>query len=706
VSFLMIPRNPLAVLAALSVISPLTACDRQPAESAGNATSPATAPAPRELALDESRLPPFMHFSASDLDTSKDPCTDFAGYVNGKWLAANPIPADRSDWGPMAALEERSLAVRRQLAEEAASDPDAEGIEKIVGDFWATGMDEARVNAAGIAPLADRLSAIEALAGADDVVDFLRTSAAHGEAVVIGIGPEADFKDSSMTIAYAAQGGLGLPDRSYYFDADKRDKLTAYQAHVARVLELSGVAADAAAAQARSVIAFETRLAKASLSNQEIARDVSLYYNPVSPADADMLTPHFSWTRFFAAQGVAVPAMFSLGMPAYHQEVDRMIAELPAADWRAYLRFHAVDGASPYLPDPFVQEYFDFYGRTMQGMKETPARWKRVLGAIERSAGEAMGQLYVKVAFPADSKARMETLVGNLTTALEGRIEHLEWMSDATREKALAKLATFRPKIGYPDRWRDYSDLTTTHDSYIDNVLAARAFNHRWQMGRIGKPVDRTEWGMTPQTVNAYYNPLQNELVFPAAILQPPYFDPAADDATNYGSIGAVIGHEMTHGYDDQGSRFGPTGNFENWWTDADAKGFAARTDKLVQQFDAYEALPGLHVNGKLTLGENIADLGGLATAYDAMQAATAGLADPMTDGYSRDQRFFLSFGTVWREQMRPDLLKLIVASNPHAPGQFRAIAPPSNLPAFAEAFSCKPGQPMARSGAERVEIW
>ncbi|MEO5566381.1 MAG: M13-type metalloendopeptidase, partial [Luteimonas sp.] len=420
----------------------------------------------------------------------------------------------------------------------------------------------------------------------------------------------------------------------------------------------------------------------------------------------DKLTPNFSWSTFFKSQGVAVPAMFSLAMPAFHAEVSKMLVDTPVDAWKAYLRFHTVDDASPYLSEPFAQENYAFYSKTMRGQKEQKARWKRVLGAVEGSSGEALGQLYVKVAFPAESKTRMDTLVQNLRTALKARIEHLDWMSPETKAKAIAKWESFTPKIGYPDKWRDWTGLETSRDSYIGNVMAADEFNYKWQLGKIGKPVDKSEWGMSPQTVNAYYNPLQNEIVFPAAILQPPFFDPKADDPLNYGGIGAVIGHEMTHGYDDQGSRFGPSGNFENWWTDADAKGFASRTDKLVNQFNGYEALPKLMVNGKLTLGENIADLGGLATAYDAMKAATAGTPDPMIDGLSRDQRFFINWTTVWRDKMAPDYLKVIVNTNPHAPGNFRAIGAPSNLPAFAAAFQCKPGDSMVRADDKRVVIW
>src|SRR3546814_529469 len=458
-----------------------------------------------------------------------------------------------------------------------------------------------------------------------------------------------------MNMAYAMQGGLGLPDKGYYFDADKKDKLDAYEQHVAKVLELSGVPAADAAEQADAVIAFETRLAKVSKSSEEMSRDVSLFYNPVTMEEADKLTPNFPWTKFFESQGVAAQEQMSLAIPAFHEEVDEMLADTAPASWQAYLRFHTVDKASPYLGDAFVQENYNFYGKALRGQQEikprwkrvldtidhgageamgqmyvevafspeskarmeplvdnlgaapqTPPRnhprWKRVLDTIDNGAGEAMGQMYVEVAFSPESKARMETLVENLGAALKTRIENLEWMSDETKQKAIAKWETFTPKIGYPDKWRDWSGLSTDRDSYIGNVLAAQEFNYKWDLSKIGKPVDKAEWGMSPQTVNAYYNPLQNELVFPAAILQPPFFDPNAGDAANYGGIGAVIGHEMTHGYDDQGSRFGPTGNFENWWTDADSEGFAARTGKLVDQFNAYTTDAGGEVNGKLTL--------------------------------------------------------------------------------------------------------
>jgi len=698
-----IARKPQILMLSLAVAAALAACAKKDETATPAAAADTAAPA---LKLDESTLPGVNRFQIGDLDTSKNACTDFAGYANGTWLAANAIPGDRTSWGAFEMLDERSTAVQKQLAEQAAAMAGATGVEKIVGDLWATGMDEAKANAQGIEPIAPMLAAIDGLQDKDAIVAYLNASAAKGQAFLFGFGAEADFDKPDTNMAYAFQGGLGLPDKNFYFDADKKTIRDEYAKHVARVLELSGVAAADAQKQAAGILAFETRLAKVSKSNEEMSRDVSLYYNPVTLADADKLTPNFSWTKFFESQGVAPQEKFSLAVPAFHQEVSRMLGDTDPAAWRAYLRFHTVDGASPYLSDAFANENFNFYAKTLRGQKEIKPRWKRVLATIQDQSGEALGQMYVKVAFPEESKAKMEALVANLGTALKARIQHLAWMSDETKAKAMEKQAAFTTKIGYPDKWRDWTGLATGRDSYIGNVLAAMEFNYKWNLGKIGKPVDRTEWGMPPQMVNAYYNPLQNEIVFPAAILQPPFFDPDASDEMNYGGIGAVIGHEMTHGYDDQGSRFGPTGKFENWWSEADSKGFKALTGKLVAQFDGYRTTDGQKINGNHTLGENIADLGGLATAYDAMKKATEGTPDPMTDGLTRDQRFFLNWATVWRRNFTPEELKNRIATDEHAPAQFRAIGAPSNLPAFAAAFSCKPGEPMVRTGDQQVVIW
>lgn len=699
-------RTPKIVLLTLAVSAALVGCGKTetPAKE-GAASTPAAAPEAHTYTLDQAKLPAYNAFQASDLDTSLDACTAFGDYVNSKWLAANEIPADRTSWGAFTILDERSVAAQHQLAEQVAQVKNPNHIEKVVGDLWATGMDEAKINAQGIEPLKADLAAIDALADKAAIAAYLRDSAAKGDNVLFGFGAEADFKNSAVNMAYASQGGLGLPDKTFYTDAAKADKLKAYQAHIAKVLELAGVPAADAATQAADVVKFETRLAKASKSSVELSRDVSLYYHPVTLAEADTLTPNFSWTEFFKSQGVAAPEKFSLAIPAFHQEVSKALGDTDPAVWRAYLRFHTVDSASPYLSDAFANENYAFYGKTLNGQKEQKPRWKRVLGTIENGAGEAFGQLYVKVAFSPEAKAKMETLVKNLADSLKERIQGLSWMSDETKAKAIAKWETFTPKIGYPDKWRDWSGLETGRDSFLGNVRAANTFNYKFNLAKIGQPVDKTEWGMTPQTVNAYYNPLQNEIVFPAAILQPPFFDPNADDALNYGGIGAVIGHEMTHGYDDQGSRFGPTGNFENWWTETDSKNFSGLTGKLVKQFNEYK-VDGQAVDGSLTLGENIADLGGLATAYDALQKASAGKEDPKVDGFTRDQRFFFNWATVWRTKYTPENAKVRLATDPHAPAQFRAMGAPSNLPTFAAAFQCKAGSPMVRAGDAQVVIW
>ena len=604
-------------------------------------------------------------------------------------------------------LGERSLAVQKQIIEAAAKSQNAAGSnEQKVGDIYGVGMDVEKINADGAKPVQPMLARIDAIADPAGISAYLIENFGKGNQAVFGFFPESDFQDAKMVIGYAFQGGLSLPERAYYLEPAHQDKRDAFLAHVERLLVLGGVAADAAKAQAQAVLDFETRLAKASLAPVEL-RNPDNQYHYVTLADADKLTPNFSWSKLFAAQGIEGANGFSLSQPKFFSEMDAMIAQVPVADWQAYLRYHTISDAAPFLSDAIADERFGFYGKTMRGQQEQKPRWKRVLDTINGSMGEALGQVYVAQVFPAESKAMMETLVANLSAALKTRLENLEWMGDETKAKALAKWKTFDPKIGYPDKWRDFSGLTIDRSkSYLDNALAATAFENAYQMSKIGKPADREEWGMTPQTVNAYYNPLKNEIVFPAAILQPPFFDPKADPALNYGGIGAVIGHEMLHGYDDQGAQFDAEGNRKQWWTDADLKAFQARTGKLVAQFDEYVAIEDLHVKGDLTLGENIADLGGVAVAYDALQRDLENKKVAAIDGYSQDQRFFLNFGTIWRRNFRPEELKVRLNTDPHAPAMFRANGAPSNLDAFAEAFGCKPGDGMVRAADKRVVIW
>ncbi|HET9159762.1 MAG TPA: M13-type metalloendopeptidase [Caulobacteraceae bacterium] len=703
----MILRKPQLLLLSLAVTAALTGCPQQ-AQQAAAAPADAAKPAPA------AELPPTAQFSVADLDTSKNVCDNLADFVNGKWLAAHPVPADRTTWGSFEMLTERSTAASRQIAEAAAADKNASGVEKLVGDFYATGMDEAAVNAAGAKPLQPLLAQIDAIKTPADVAAYLRQQFAQGQGDLFAFYSNADFKNSQLMIAYADQGGLALPEKAYYLqdgpkagDDSYKKIREAYVAHVSKQLQNAGVAQADADKQAQDVLAFETRLAKASLSPIEL-RDPLNQYHLVKVADADKMAPNFPWSEFLKAQGVSTDS-FSLSQPGFFAEVDKMVQDVPVAQWQAYLRAHAIDNLSPFLSDAFAEEQFAFYGHTLRGQEQMKPRWKRVMGTVENGVGEALGQLYVKQYFPAESKAEMEKLVGNLRVALKARLEKLDWMGDATKAKAIEKWDSFMPKVGYPDKWRSWDGLATTRDGFVQNVLAANKFNYDWLMSKVGKPVDRTEWGMTPQTVNAYYNPQQNEIVFPAAILQPPFFDPKADPALNYGGIGAVIGHEMLHGYDDQGSQFDAKGNFANWWQAADKKGFEARTAKLVKQFDDYVSIDGIHVKGQLTLGENIADLGGLTVAYDALQKALADAGkspDEKIDGYTEDQRFFLNWATVWRRNFNPEELKVRLNTDPHAPANFRAIGAPSNMPAFAQAFSCKAGDAMVRPEDKRVVIW
>ena len=656
------------------------------------------------------------NFDTSELSKTINPCNDFNAYVNAKWVAANPIPADQTRWGAFNELAEKSRAEQHQILENAAKDAahaKAGSIEQKLGWYYASGMDDAAINKAGFDPIKPKLAEIAALKNSNDVVNFLDASFNEGIPYVFAFGSGADFKDATNQIGYAFQDGLGLPTRDYYFDPKYKDLRAAYVAYIAKTLQMTGASAADAKAQADQVMAFETALAKASLAPTEL-RDLDNEYHFVSVADADKATPHFSWEKFFSTQGINAGKGFSLSQPKFFVEMDKLIATAPVAQWQAYLRFHTIDMASPVLSDAFQTNHFDFHNKTLAGQPEQKPRWKRVLGEVNDGMGMGLGELYVAKYFPPQSKARAEQLVTNIRDALRNRIENLDWMSPETKAKAVEKWKLFLPKIGYPDpgEWRDWSGLTIVPDNYFANATAAAKYNYHYDIGKIGKKTDRKEWGMTPQTVNAYYDPTTNTINFPAAILQPPFFFANGDDALNYGGIGAVIGHESSHGFDDQGSQFDGKGNRENWWTKQDTAQFKARTGKLVQQFDSYSPIPGkpdLHVNGQLTLGENIADLGGLNIAYDALQTALKNNpkeANAKIDGMTEDQRFFLNWARVWRGDSREKTAELMLNVDPHSPAQIRAIAAPSDMPQFAQAFQCKAGDKMVRSGDKQVKIW
>ena len=693
-------RNLVPLGLTIAIAASLAACGKNETAPAADAAKPA---------FDQSQIKTaLISLNSADLDPSIAACTDLNGFVNSKWLKANPVPGDQTTWGSFEILRERSLEVQHALVQQAAaSQAKAGSVDAKIGDIWKTGNDEAKIEAAGLAPLQPTLDKIGALNDTAAITQYLRDSQAQGQGVLFSLFANADYKDSANVIAYVGQGGLGLPEKGYYFDDTQARIRDAYVAYIAQVLTLSGVDAVQAAEQAKAVMAFETRLAKASMSRIEM-RDPAKRYNPLSAADADKLTPNFSWTALFDTLKVPAAQKFSLAQPGFFSEMDKMLADVPAATWQSYLRFHTIDDASPYLSSQFEKANFEFYGKTLRGQQEMQPRWKRVLESVNGGMGEALGQLYVDAVFPAESKEAMQHLVQNLSVALKARLEQLPWMGEETRKKALEKWASFTPKIGYPDKWREWTGLQTNGDSYLGNMQAARAFNYRYMLDKIGKPVDKTEWGMTPQTVNAYYNATKNEIVFPAAILQAPFFDAKADPALNYGGIGAVIGHEMMHGYDDSGSQFAANGNFDNWWTDSDRKAFTERTDQLVAQFDGYESVPGVFVKGKLTLGENIGDLGGLTVAYDALQMALKEnpKANVEVDGHSQDQRFFMNWATVWRRNFTDGELRVRLNTDPHAPANFRANGAPSNMPSYAAAFQCKAGDAMVRADDKRVVIW
>jgi predicted metalloendopeptidase len=644
-------------------------------------------------------------------DPSVPACQDFFSHAVGGWQRANPIPADKARYGAFEELLDRNRAILKAILDETSARKDwpAGSVQQKVGDFFASGMDEAAIEKAGGKPLDPWLARIEKLSGPADLAGYLAETQLRDVPGGIAFRIDQDEKDSTRYVPVLWQSGLGLPDRDYYLKDDARSKelREKYVAFVGRMLELGGEKPDRARAGAEAVMALETKLARAARTRVAL-RDPESNYNKRTLGELEKEAPGFGWAAFLGGLGVPGGQDLNVGQPEFAKAFAELVRSEPLATWKTYLRFHLVRGNAPFLARRFDDTRFDFYGKTLQGVERQEERWKRVLAATDGALGEALGQLYVERAFPPSSKERMKVLVENLRSALRERIDGLAWMGPETKAAAQKKLAAFGVKIGYPDRWRDYSALEVKRSGYLDNVHAANLFENRRQVAKLGKPIDRTEWGMTPPTVNAYYNANLNEIVFPAGILQPPFFWPEGDDAVNYGAIGVVIGHEMTHGFDDSGSQYDADGNLKNWWTEADRKAYEARTDLVVRQFEGYRPFPDANVNGKLTLGENIADLGGLKIAWAALAKAIGGdpnAAKPV-DGSTPGQRFFLSYANVWRNNIRDEALRVRLATDPHSPGRWRVLGPVSNLPEFHAAFQCSEGSPMRRAEAERPAIW
>ncbi|PBC56770.1 M13 family metallopeptidase [Rhodococcus sp. ACPA1] len=631
-------------------------------------------------------------FDTAELDSAINPCDDLYGFVNGKWLAETSIPDDESSYGVFNQLRDKSLDTQRDIARSAAENfgsEDSNSDRSKIGALYESAMDEKSIDAAGFAPLEPELARVDAIGSPADVAKFLTEDAADGGSIVFSLTAGADYQDATKQIGFVTPTGISLPSKDYYTDPQYAPILDAYRSYLGTSLDLIG----AGEAQADQAVELEKALADASLSPEE-ARDPATQYHLVTVDEANATAPAFDWRQYFAAQGVSPEPGFSLAATPYFARVNELLQRAPLDQWKSYLRAQVVSRSADRLSKPFRDNQFEF-DKQISGSTAQKPRWKTAVADVNSAMGEAMGELYVREAFDPAAKERAQQLVHDVLDALKARIEKLDWMSPETKQKAFDKWSKLVPKIGYPDRWRDWSGLQITRGDYFGNLAAADKFNHAYDLAKIGKPSDRTEWAMTPQTVNAYYNPSDNTINFPAAILQAPFFDPNADDALNFGGIGSVIGHEATHGFDDQGSQFDGNGNNVNWWTPADREQFAARTENLVDQFDAYAPIPGrpeIHVNGNLTLGENIADLGGVNASYDALTAvldSDPGTAEEKIDGYTPSQRFFLNYARVWREKTRDESMITQLDSDPHAPSDLRVDGVVPNVPGFGQSFGC-----------------
>lgn len=653
-------------------------------------------------------------FEPKNIDPSVKPCEDFFHYANGTWLKNNPIPGEYSVWGSFVELAERNNLILKGILEEAAaksgdveSNKSISPIGKKIGDFYASGMDVEHINKLGITPLQPELDRIAALKSTKDLPALI----SHLHQIGVGVGfnffSGQDDKDSTRVIAQVYQGGLGLPDRDYYTKTDDSSKKIReqYLEHVAKMFELLGDQPEAAKAGAATVLKFETALAEASMTNVE-QRDPTAVYHKMTLAEVRKLTPDFDFTGYLSGHGMSDPGDFNVSQPDFLKKVDALAASEPVETWQTYLRWQLVSTFADELSDPFVNENFRFFGTTLNGTTELKPRWKRILATTDGALGEAVGQLYVEKNFPPEAKQRVLDMVEALRVTLRERIQKLTWMGDETKAAAYAKLAKFNVKMGYPDQWRDYSSLVVERDSYLQNVIRAAEFENKRTLAKIGKPVDRNEWLMTPQTVNAYYHPTMNEIVFPAGILQPPFFSAESDDAINFGGIGAVIGHEMTHGFDDQGRQYDADGNLKEWWSPDDLKNFNQRAGRVVDQYGNYVAIDELKLNGQLTQGENIADIGGVRIAWEALQKQWEKARPKSIDGFTPAQRFFLGWAQVWRSNIRPKALRLRVLTDPHSPAMFRVNGVVSNMPEFFDAFNCGKDSKLEQPESKRAEIW
>ena len=656
-----------------------------------------------------------------NMDTSVKPSDDFYLYANGGWLKRNPVPPEFSRWAAFNELAEKNNEALHQIAEKAAAVAPKEAAKPAVGkaataelqkvgDFYASGMNEKAIDADRAKPLAEEFNRIDAMKDPTDVLKEIAHLHGMGVEAFFGFTSGQDDKNSTMVIGQAFQGGLGLPDRDYYTKDDEGSKKLRdqYVEHVTKMLTLVGEPAPQAAGDAKKIMALETSLARPARTRVEL-RDPQKNYNKMSPAELQALTPDWKWDDYFKEIELPVPGDINVGQPDFFKAADQVYTGTPVDDWKPYLRWHLIHSLAPTLSNDFVMENFNFFNKTLTGAQQLKPRWKRVVATTDNVLGEALGKLYVADNFPPEAKARALEMVNNLKEALADRIKTLEWMDEPTKQEALKKLAAFTVKIGYPDKWRDYSLLKIDRGPYVLNVARGDKFETDRELKKVGKPVDRSEWGMTPPTVNAYYNPNLNEIVFPAGILQPPFFNAKADDPVNYGGIGAVIGHEMTHGFDDQGRQYDAAGNLRDWWSPASAQAYTERSKGVVAQYAAYQPLPGMHINGELTQGENIADIGGAKLAYTALKKALAKnpkAAQQKIDGFTPEQRFFLGWAQIWRNNQREEDLKLQVNTNPHSPGRFRANGPLSNMPEFQKAFNLPDNCPMMRPPDQRVNIW